>query len=326
MQIEDRMQAHSPFTNIVIATSLAEHSQNLYFRLGRDLIMILRDFLPAPELREFVQCYRIVHFEFDETSEVPVKAYPPKPEVCLHFILRGNIETESADRITKESLFPITLAGQQTTIIYRYNSSSLLNLQIVFQPTAVFRLTGMSAFEFTNKRFDAEYFFPNIRFVLEELQEAKNYSELLSIANKFATSIVSHARKETHQLDAAANSMIKRSGNISLDWLAKESCFCPKQFERKFYERVGVNPKTYARLIRFNKAFNVKNANPDWDWLRIAIECNYFDYQHLVRDYKSFTGLNPGNFHVLESNSPECKLGLDKQLYRDRFRAAGLAL
>ncbi len=288
--------------------------------------MLLRDFLPDPGLRGFIQCYRIVHFESDKTSEVFFKVYPPKPEVCLHFVLQGSIENKFADRNTKELLFPVTLAGQQTSVTPRYNSSSLLNFQIVFQPTTVFRLTGISAFELTNKYLDAEAIFPKIRFAFEELQQAKTYDELLAIAQRITTSLVGNILKDVHQLDAAANWMKKRGDEISLDWLARQSCLCSKQFKRKFYERVGVNPKTYARIIKFNNAFNIKNANPAWDWLRIATACNYYDYQHLVKDYKNFTGQTPKEFHILENNSPECKLGLSKELYRDRFRSGTLQL
>ncbi len=287
--------------------------------------MILKDFLPSASLREFVQWYRIVHFEFDKTNEALFKAYPPKPEECLHFILRGSLEIELADRNKKELQLPITLLGQQTVVTPRYNSNNLLNFQIVFQPTAVFRLTGIPAFELTNKYLNAEDVFPkNIRFVFEELQQAKTYSGLLTIADRYVTYLVSNARKNAHQLDSVSNLMMKADGNISLDWLAKESCLCTKQFKRKFYERAGVNPKTYERIIRFIKAFNTKNANRNWDWLKIAIECNYFDYQHLVKDYKNFTGLTPNEFHLLESSSPECKLGLAEELYQDRFRLVSL--
>ena len=113
--------------------------------------------------------------------------------------------------------------------------------------------------------------------------------------------------------------MIQSGGNISLDWLAKESCLCPKQFKRKFYERTGVNPKPYAKIIRLTKAFNTKNRYPNMDWLRIAVECGYFDYQHLVKDYKQFTGFTPTEFHLLENNSPESRLRLADDLYRSRI-------
>ena len=288
--------------------------------------MILKDFLPSASLREFVQWYRIVHFEFEKTNEALFKAYPPKPEECLHFVLRGSLEVELADRDKKKFQLPIALLGQQTAVTPRYNSSNLLNFQIVFQPTAVFRLTGIPAFELTNKYLDAEDIFPrSIRFVFDELQQAKTYGEMLNIADRFINTLVSNVRKDAHLLDSASKLMMQNSGNISLDWLAKESCLCTKQFKRKFNERVGINPKSYARIIRFTKVFNNKNAYPHWDWLRIAIECNYFDYQHLVRDYKNFTGLTPNDFHFLERNSPECKLGLSEELYRNRIKLGSLS-
>lgn len=286
--------------------------------------MLLRDFLPDPKLKEFVQCYRIAHFEFANANERFFKAYPPKPEVCLHFILRGKIEVEFAGLNKKTTQFAATLIGQQTAVIPRYNSSSLLNFQIVFQPTAVFLLTGIPAYELADTHLDAEAVFPDICFILEELQHSNTYEELLKIADRFVTSLIRNAKHRFYPLDSIAIHMIKKEGESCIDRLAKEACLCTKQFKRKFYERVGVNPKTYARIIRFNKAFNTKNANPTWDWLKIATACDYFDYQHLVKDYKSFTKLTPNAFHLQEKDSPECKLGLAGALYKSRFQSASI--
>jgi transcriptional regulator GlxA family with amidase domain len=186
----------------------------------------------------------------------------------------------------------------------------------------LFRLTGIPSFELSNQCVDAENIFSkNIRFIYEQLQDAKSFSEMLLIADRFVASLVSHAKKEIHLLDSVSKLMMESDDNISLDWLAKESCLCTKQFKRKFNERIGVNPKTYSRIIRFTRAFNTKNAHPNWDWLRIAIECNYFDYQHLVKDYKEFTSLTPPELHLLENNSPENILGLTKDLYDSRLKA-----
>nr|WP_262899485.1 helix-turn-helix domain-containing protein [Chryseosolibacter histidini] len=116
--------------------------------------------------------------------------------------------------------------------------------------------------------------------------------------------------------------MLTSGGKVSLDWLAGESCLSPKQFTRKFYERTGVNPKTYLKIIRFTKAVNIKNAYPDRDWLQIAFECGYFDYQHLVKDYKEFTKNTPNDFHLIESNSPERRLGLASEVYKSRAESS----
>jgi len=191
------------------------------------------------------------------------------------------------------------MTGQRTSLIKLFNGSNLLNVQIVFQPMAVFRLTGIPAYEFTNRHLDATSIFKNVQFTFEKLQSAKDYTMLIHIVNHFAQELIYNSRKDVLLLDLISRKMMQSGGNISIDWLAKESCLCIRQFRRRFYERTGVNPKTYTRIIHFNKAFNYKNWSPGNDWSRIAVECGYSDYQHLAKDYKEFTGLTPPELHLL---------------------------
>jgi AraC-like DNA-binding protein len=286
--------------------------------------MILKDFLTNPAFREFIQCYRIVHFEFGKAPELPFKAYPPRPEECLHFFLRERELVEWSNAPKKDYQLQMVVVGQQTSVMNRYVGGNFLNFTIVFQPAGLFRLTGIPSFEFTNKYLDAQYIFPgNIRHVHEQLQHAPSYGEMVLIADRFITTLVHKVCKNAHLLDAVSRAMMNNS-NHSIDWLAKESCLSARQFNRKFNERTGVNPKTYSRIIRFTKALNIKNAYPNIDWLRIAVECNYFDYQHLVKDYKDFTGQTPTEFHLLENNSPERTLGLSDEIYKSRARSSRL--
>ena len=280
--------------------------------------MVLRDYLPHPALREFVQWYRICHFEFDTSDNIPVKAWAPKPENNLHFFLRDFWAVQKLDE-EKQVHSSMVLVGQRTSLVKQFTGSSFINVHIVFQPSAVSRLTGIPAYELTNQHLDATLIFhKNIQFTLEQLQHAKDYTEMLAIIENFSFELASQSRKDRLPLDAVSRQMIQKGGNVSLDGLADDACLCTKQFKRKFYESVGVNPKTYARIIRFNRAYNLKNAYPDRDWLGIAIECGYYDYQHLVKDYKEFTGLTPNDYHLLESQAPERILGLTDNIYRDR--------
>ncbi len=150
--------------------------------------MILKDFLPNPALKEFIQWYRIVHFEYDKTAPFPSKAYPPKPEECLHFFIRDKelIEFSSGRKIDNPP--PIVVTGQQTSVMKRYPGGNLINFQIVFQPTGLFRLTGIPSFELTNQYIDAEYIFSKkIHFIYEQLQNANSYDEMLIVADRFVT-------------------------------------------------------------------------------------------------------------------------------------------
>jgi AraC-like DNA-binding protein len=282
--------------------------------------MIIQDFLPSEAVKAFVQCYRIIHFVFESNQQVPVKAYPPKPENCLHFFLRDPLCIQNA-HLKIERAPSILFRGQQTSVVLQYPGNEFVDVQIVFQPTAIFRLTGWPAEELVNLRLDATSFFPkSIAFTFDQLQHTADYREMIKIVDRFAKSLLSQARKDYLPIDRLSECLIQRNQVDSMSTVATNAFYSTKQFKRKFYERVGLNPKLYSRIIRFNKAFNFKNRFPDKIWSVIATECGYVDYQHLAKDYKEFTGLTPPEFHVLESEAPENVLDIARPLYLSRYR------
>lgn len=196
----------------------------------------------------------------------------------------------------------------------------LLNVQIVFQPMAVYRLTGIPSGELCNQHLDASDIFTNIPVIAEQLKAATNYRQLADIIHVFALQLVQRCCKNSTPVDLIGREMLSKPGVRSLDWFAKEACLSIRQFRRKFYDQTGVNPKTFLKIIHFNKTFNYKNRYPTRNWSAIAGACGYTDYQHLARAYKEFTGLTPFALHALENNAPENVLGLSKRLYHDRYR------
>ena len=277
--------------------------------------MLLKDFSPSSGLKEFVKCYRIVHFIFDKNAPPPSKPYTPRPENCIAFYPNDMERVEYADDNRKnQSNVPVALVGQHVSVTNRFVGTDFLVIQIIFQPGALYRLTGIPLFELNDQYLAADSVFAkDIQFVNEQFHDAKSYSEMVLIANQFVARLVKKVVKDSHPLDAVCQLMLKQDVAVSLDWLARESCLSIKQFERNFKDRTGVTPKLFSRLIRFDNAFRTKNAKPNLDWLSVAIDCNYYDYQHLVRDYKDFTGFSPKAFHQL--GSPEEVLGMKEQFY-----------
>lgn len=281
--------------------------------------MLLQDFIPSPALRSFVKCFRVIHFCFDPTEAIPYKAYPPKPEQLLHFFLKTPfvIGTKNDGKLHPPA---ILFTAQQTSLVNQFTKHDFIDVQIVFHATAVFRLTGIPATALTNQYLDATILFPKTpQTAFLQLQEARSYPDMIRILEKFTADLVRHAPKAALLLDDACTKMVMQHGNVSMDWLAKESCYSIKQFKRRFAERVGLNPKTYARILRLNRAYNFRNCFPHKNWNVIAAQCGYTDYQHLSKDYKEFYHQTPVELDALESRSPERMLGLAKSLYRDRF-------
>lgn len=274
--------------------------------------MIVFEYLPpCSALSGFVRQYQIVGFEFNGTAGIPQKPYWPRPENCLAFYPKDLEVVTDVMNGNKESTKPrSTLLGQPCSVTNRQVGRNFVSFQVVFQPGALFRLTKIPANEITHSYVDAEAVFSKeIQLVNERLSSTDSHLEMIEIVEGFLLNLIKKVKQEEKPVDKVALYLLKNPKNASLDWLAREACLSRKQFYRKFVERMGVSPKTFSRIISFDYAVKLKNAQPSKDWLSIAIDLGYYDYQHLVKDFKDFTQMTPNEFYWKDTNAPERVFG-----------------
>ncbi|MEP6627724.1 MAG: helix-turn-helix domain-containing protein [Ginsengibacter sp.] len=174
----------------------------------------------------------------------------------------------------------------------------------------MFRITGIPSHQLNNCYLDAEAIFSkDIKEVNDKLNDAANFNAMVIVVESFLLTQINRGVKEFHRLDHVSNRILQSNENLNIESLARESCLSLRQYERKFIERMGISPRYFNKIVRFENAFRMKNKQPHLDWLTIAIHCGYYDYQHLVKDYKKFTTQTPTEFHLLDSLSPERKFG-----------------
>jgi AraC-like DNA-binding protein len=65
-----------------------------------------------------------------------------------------------------------------------------------------------------------------------------------------------------------------------------------RQLERRFLERVGVTPKRFATLRRFERAVAFTRTAPSLT--AVALDAGYYDQSHFIREFRRFTGVSPG--------------------------------
>lgn len=94
---------------------------------------------------------------------------------------------------------------------------------------------------------------------------------------------------------------LMRTPSVSVNVLSDNACLSRKQYERVFREQVGMNPKEYARVVRFQKAMWMQQCGSR-DYAYIAHHCGYSDQSHLIRDFKAMSGHTPKS--LLEHCAP----------------------
>jgi len=69
-----------------------------------------------------------------------------------------------------------------------------------------------------------------------------------------------------------------------------------KAFARRFVEAVGMTPKRYARLGRFQRVLQATARGESVSWSQVAAETGLYDQSHLVNEFRAFAGITPGQY------------------------------
>lgn len=78
----------------------------------------------------------------------------------------------------------------------------------------------------------------------------------------------------------------------------------PRRFNNLFRETVGMTPKRYCRVRRFQVLVGAPTHANHVNWARIAATLGYYDQAHLIHDFRAFTGLTPTAYLALRGKHP----------------------
>jgi len=271
--------------------------------------MLISHIKPSAGLFEFIRLYRIADFVFSDMKEIPHKVYPPRVQESLQFFPR-DCERVYYNILNEEyAVRKSALVGQHTITNTRFIGRNFLTVMVVFQPGALFRLTGIPASELTNKYLSADLIFgTEVNSINEKLSAATDYPQMISIVENYLATLIHKTSRTPEPVDKIGRSILYGTSK-SIDWFAGEACLSHRQFDRIFVKRMGINPKLFYRIARFEKSYQLKNQSPEYDWLSLALHTGYHDYQHLVKEYHDFTGYSPTRFFELDKNAPERYFG-----------------
>lgn len=273
--------------------------------------MIYRIIQPHPALQPYIRGYMLCHFTFTTQAQIPVKTYPATSEEGFSFFLRGRLQTElpelgKTETRAASAIFGLPDLRQNFTI-----PPDFMLLHVWFQPGALIKFLSIPMVDLVHQAIDAELIWgPAIRSLHNQLANTKDYDELPRILDAFFLKKRSQLNIVEHPVDAIGRMIFANPSKFNLDKLAAEACLSPRAFERRFMQQIGVTPKYFARICRFEKAFQMKQAQPKLDWLSVAILNGYTDYQHLVRDCSQFAGTTPVSLLQQTAQDPEQLLNM----------------
>ncbi len=250
----------------------------------------LRKIKPHPSLGKFVKEYWYVYWP--KACPVPL-SNTPTPEEAICFFPRNLCCAKFEGEFVKTS--DTFIIRQSTTRIDMLTPDDYIIFKIIFKTGGFYKLFGIPMSEFKNGHTETISVLGNSVVILkEQIANAINFEEMADFADKYLMDKAKTIKTYLHPIDFVINQ--KGLYQYSLDKIASDACLSNRQFERKFFERIGVNPKIYQRVLKFNEALKIKKETSNLTWIDITYMVGYYDQMHLLRDFKQFTNIVPTSF------------------------------
>jgi AraC-like DNA-binding protein len=160
--------------------------------------------------------------------------------------------------------------------------------------------------------------YPFFRFPISELSESVTELDLIwgSLVNEIRErllSIESHEEKlatletfllmqahrslESNRLISFAVHQLQHSPQfLAIRDLASTIGITQKHLISQFEKVVGLRPKSFARVCKFQKVVNMIEREDEIEWSAIAYDCGYYDQAHFIKEFQNFSGLNPSTY------------------------------
>jgi len=250
---------------------------------------------PHPYLQPLIQFVLVKGVQPWEGDSKKVYTYPPTPVHCIILYLGSPIRAKKLDEDTFERQSRCVVVGPQLTTVDIELSKDHRAVMIGFQPGGLFRFLGIPMSEMFDDGIDGfDILDKDISYLIDELRKTEQPEQINAKVQMYLLKKMADIH-ERLPFDLAVRQLVQAwNGNTSLmDDVARDACLSLRQFQRKCHERLGMNPKLYARIARFSKAYKMFEANQQLTWSQISHHCGYFDQMHFLKDFKEFAGVTP---------------------------------
>ncbi len=247
---------------------------------------------PSAQFAGEVKCFWAIENEAGE-DDAP---QPVLPDCCPEIVFNLSERFRRFHSEDNFELQPRTLvAGQMTRGILIGPSGNVKLFGVRFHPTGAFGAFTSPMSQFTDRIENADHLWGSAESLLHErLSEAESFQERIECFESFLLLRQAKTKQISRELAYAVAAL--QSSETRVASLARELGWSERRLERNFNDRVGVSPKMFSRIMRFQRLVKLLEADGVADLSDAAIVCGYYDQPHMNREFASFARTSPTAF------------------------------
>lgn len=254
--------------------------------------------------------------------------YPPDIRLShlieTYWVADGLIEDSVSQRILPDGCVDVIfdfhsengavlpkLIGTMTSLLeIVYQPGRVQMMGIRFAPGGITAFTRMPVFEVTNRNVElslTETLFSSSFY--DSLPEITKIHERIAHLNRYLIALLPELYLPEKQIDYAVSLIQNAHGQLSVKQLAAKTCLCERHFERKFKAAIGISPKLFSNVMRFQFARRYMKTYKEDSLFSVSIACGYHDLSHMNKEFQRLGSMMPSDLQKsgFYKDTPESK-------------------
>lgn len=269
--------------------------------------MIFQSHIPAYPLNQYIQTF----FYYEGVSPIHnLDRFLPDGNTELLINLNETSQNiHHNDTLNKiQTCKHAWVSGVRTRPITIPSGRGSRMLGIVFCKGKAFPFYPLPMNELSDSVIEADLIFgKSILDLREGLLASKSISSIFLLTESFLLTRSGFNFLQTDSfskcIDYAITQIINYPNQFCLEKLTDEIGYSQKHFIHLFKEQVGLTPKQYMKIMRFQKTILDIESTSTYDWSTLSHHNGFYDQSHFIHSFKEFSGFTPNEYIKKKTNA-----------------------
>lgn len=268
---------------------------------GVEVILLYLERIPAAPLNGFIRALWYVRAASIDHSRERVL-----PSGCVQVIL--NLARDyllDCPEFEGDLRMPPALVMGARSVYEIIDTSDMADLiGVVFAPGGFSIFAGDAVDLFTNRSTKLEDVWGSpalsLRDRLRELPTPQTRLRFLEafLADRIAPRITRHGPWRSAEVAFALTHFAQTPAIATVQETARRIGWSERRFSQVFREEVGLTPKTWCRVQRFQRVLRQLHLGVDVPWAELALDCGYYDQSHFANEFRAFSGIDASTYSI----------------------------
>jgi len=244
---------------------------------------------PSPPLRPYVKRYG----GFRDGSAAPLRRRElPFAGVAVILSLENSWRLSLSEDVSLQP-FRSFVGGIIDRPAFSENDGPMYALQFDLTPLGAAALFGVPGAEMAGLIVEFSDVVPDGELLVEQLAALDGWPARFALLDAWLVRRIAAAQPASPDVAWAWRRIVASCGAVPIATLVEELGCSRRHLSARFGEDVGMTPKAFARMVRFERAV-ARLRSGDEELGVIAVDCGYYDQAHFNRDVRAFAGVAPG--------------------------------